>query len=699
MDLHLGLRAKIVGIVGAAIAVALLVGVYSIWFFGYRYYVQQRGSGYRVVAESIAQRQNSLMRDRIHDLEGWIDLAQVVQLLKDQALQPLPTTEPPEALDIRWPKLPETDPVLRYILTNPLARQLKVLQSHDALFSEILITDSKGRLVAASNKTTDYWQADEPWWHGAFNMPSGQIYVDSLHFEDSAHVYSRDVSIGIHDPAAPGSMPLGVLKAVVNVTPMYSSIPPLLRESSVQGQIVLNDGRVLTGLFGSIIEPLSWQLPPATVNHIQSNEDGWFIGEMRPGQNHLIAFSTVDLRDPLSSIIVPNVQPVKVVIHAPTRQVLAPVRRQLWMTTLLGILSLVAFSAWGIYYADRRLIAPMRLMREATDRILSRINARASHEGFSNPALSAHERARQKVEEVALIRSRDEMEQLAQGFVYMAQRVLNYHEQLERELEERTQDYAVDLKMARDFQHAFLSRQMIREFGGRETGEILLRFDHIYKPAFSVGGDFYDVTQIDENRVGVFIADVMGHGLRSALITSVLRTLLESLASQTGSAGQLMRSVNERFYDLMPQSAAQIFATAFYVVFDVRQRQMQYCSAGHFSPLLLNRVSGNIDFLMEDREIQPALGLLRDSKYVEKTHPLEFGDLILMFTDGVTEACNCEHEEFGVERLQSVLGEHKDKSASEINNLILESLHRHMDTVVSADDICLLAIEAMHGKQ
>ncbi len=698
--MRLGIRAKFVGIVVAAITLPVAIGIFFIWSFGYHYYVRQMGQHYEVMATHIADRQNNLMRNHIGNLEAWVAMARVPELVDYlMAETEIPPTNQTQQIDKNWATLEPSDPILEGILNNPLAEQIQFFQKRDPLFVEVLIADAQGRLIAASNKTTDYYQADEPWWQNAIKLDSAQVWVEGLHFEQSSQVYSRDIAIPIRDPYSMNSKPIGVLKGIINVTPVYTSIRPLPGSDQPQGEIILPDGHVLTAMFGQKIKPMSITIPPELNRLVQQRSSGYTIANLHSGDKEMIAWSEIDLVAPLAdSHTLMNFKPTTVLIHQNARTVLAPVFRQMKMITLIGLLLLIIFATSAIYLADRHLIGPLQLMRKATDAILGRINTRGIAAGARAPreATMAHERAQKLIERVEQIRSGDELEQLAQGFGIMSRRILNYHEQLETELEERSQEYAIDLRMAREFQQAFLSREMLRSFSDNGAASLALRFDHIYKPALSIGGDFYDVKQINEHCVGVFIADVMGHGLRSALITTVMRTLLENLSPQQLRPAEMMREVNRQFYHLMPQSSAQIFATAFYLMVDVRAETVAFSSAGHFSPIILNRHEGSIEPLASDADIQPALGLLQDSIYTERSRLLKDQDLILLFTDGVTEATDINNQEYGVQRLIEVLKDNIERSAPEINRAILSSLHQHMDTVVSPDDICLITIEAVH---
>src|SRR5690606_36296223 len=133
------------------------------------------------------------------------------------------------------------------------------------------------------------------------------------------------------------------------------------------------------------------------------------------------------------------------------------------------------------------------------------------------------------------IRTRDEIEELAKAVASMARRVLGYHDRLEREILTKTAEIRKDLQFAREFQTSLMpTRYPLLEFG--ENGKRLsLRFHHIYRPASSVGGDYSDVIRISDHSAAIFIADVMGHGARSALVTAILATLVQDFHESANS--------------------------------------------------------------------------------------------------------------------------------------------------------------------
>src|SRR5262249_25033779 len=156
----------------------------------------------------------------------------------------------------------------------------------------------------------------------------------------------------------------------------------------------------------------------------------------------------------------------------------------------------------------------------------------------------------------------------AQEFAYMAGRVLTYHERLERDLAAKTSEINRDLKMAREFQEALMPQKYPAVPTASHPAAVALEFHHIYRPANSVGGDFFYVLKVSDHRAGIFIADVMGHGARSALVTAILRTLLQNLAFDTDNPSQFLGRLNQHFHEIVRESEDTIFVSAFYLIID-----------------------------------------------------------------------------------------------------------------------------------
>ena len=222
---------------------------------------------------------------------------------------------------------------------------------------------------------------------------------------------------------------------------------------------------------------------------------------------------------------------------------------------------------------------------------------------------------------------------------------------------------------------------------------VALKFHHLYQPASTVGGDFFDVVKLGDHRAGVFIADVMGHGARSALVTAILRALLQNLAAESQQPAIFLAALNQHFQQIMRNSPEMVFATAFYLVIDTQAATATFATAGHPSPLVANRTTGAAEPLMVATQGNPALGIFPDTTYTQSSRPLREGEVFVLLTDGVHEASNGDGEEFGFERLQSVIEASLRQPGVEIGRAIVDALHRFVNPEPLADDICLVTVE------
>jgi phosphoserine phosphatase RsbU/P len=166
------------------------------------------------------------------------------------------------------------------------------------------------------------------------------------------------------------------------------------------------------------------------------------------------------------------------------------------------------------------------------------------------------------------------------------------------------------------------------------------------RPAREVGGDYYDFLQLAEGRLGIAIGDVSGKGIGAALMMASLEASLRALASVDHDLAELMTRINILVYEA---SSASRYATLFYAEYDPPSRQLSYVNAGHNPPVILRGSSGDYQvFRLETGG--SVIGLLQQC-YQQGSFPLEPGDLMVLFTDGISESMNTRDEEWGEDRL------------------------------------------------
>jgi len=208
------------------------------------------------------------------------------------------------------------------------------------------------------------------------------------------------------------------------------------------------------------------------------------------------------------------------------------------------------------------------------------------------------------------------------------------------------------------------------------------------RPARGVAGDYYDFLRLDAERVGIAAGDVAGKGLSAALLMASLQGAVRSFASMAGDGPvALARDLNAQMYALTESNR---FATFFWAVFDERSRTLMWVNAGHNAPMLL-RATGALERLPASG---PPLGALPAASYRQATTALAPGDLLIVFTDGVTEAANTAGEEFGETRLEQLLRDQAGSTVGSLCQRIVDAVQDFEAGLPQMDDITVVAARA-----
>ncbi len=205
-------------------------------------------------------------------------------------------------------------------------------------------------------------------------------------------------------------------------------------------------------------------------------------------------------------------------------------------------------------------------------------------------------------------------------------------------------------------------------------------------PARNVGGDFFDVINLENGRLGLAVADVSDKGVPAALFMMSSRTLLKGSAIGMGDPGAVLSEVNEL---LTENNETFMFVTLIYAVFDPLSGLLNYANGGHCNPLLVH-TDGSSEELPLTGGI--ALGVMPGLDYAETSATMAPGDSLVLYTDGVSEAMNSEEEEFGVERLRQIFIDRPPSSAREANEAILEAVKHFADGHPQSDDVTCLVL-------
>lgn len=203
------------------------------------------------------------------------------------------------------------------------------------------------------------------------------------------------------------------------------------------------------------------------------------------------------------------------------------------------------------------------------------------------------------------------------------------------------------------------------------------------RPARGVGGDYYDFLSLSTGRLGLAIGDVSGKGIPAALLMASLQASVRG-QSQTGSGNvaELISNVNRLVCDASPENR---YATFFYAQFDPASRKLVYANAGHNPPMVLRG-----DHVLRLEQGGPPVGLFRFSPYVQAEVQLQDGDLLILFTDGISEAENPAQEEWGEEALIATARAYRYLPPSELITQIIEAADTFAAGAPQHDDMTLV---------
>ena len=205
-------------------------------------------------------------------------------------------------------------------------------------------------------------------------------------------------------------------------------------------------------------------------------------------------------------------------------------------------------------------------------------------------------------------------------------------------------------------------------------------------PCKEVGGDYYDFLPLPDGRIAVVVADVAGKGMPASLLASSIQARLQVLSQQPLEVGALVTQLNN---SIQPHCPDNRFITCFLCIIDPRTGELSYCNAGH-NPAILLRANGEMEFLKEGGLF---LGRLRNLKFNEASTRLQEGDLVVLFSDGVTEARRGDSEEFfGDDRFEAVLRQNAALPACDMVTAVRDSVNGFLENCPPLDDITLVVV-------
>ncbi|NJK79134.1 MAG: SpoIIE family protein phosphatase [Chloroflexaceae bacterium] len=264
---------------------------------------------------------------------------------------------------------------------------------------------------------------------------------------------------------------------------------------------------------------------------------------------------------------------------------------------------------------------------------------------------------------------------LGSQLVQTLERERLYQEALERRSLER------ELELARDIQSSFLPNR-----APQVPGYAISAF---YEPARQIGGDFFDFVQTNEPEscLGIVIADVTDKGVPAALFMALSRTLLRATAIDGRPPAAVLEKTNRL---ILADSRAGLFVTCFYALLNPRQHLITYANGGHNYPLLYRAATGDVE---SARAKGIVLGVIPQPQFEEQQITIAPGDVLLLYTDGITEAMDSERNMFGEERLGLLLLEHHHRHPREIIERVLSAVAEFVGDEAQSDDMTMVVLK------
>jgi sigma-B regulation protein RsbU (phosphoserine phosphatase) len=238
-----------------------------------------------------------------------------------------------------------------------------------------------------------------------------------------------------------------------------------------------------------------------------------------------------------------------------------------------------------------------------------------------------------------------------------------------------------ELQMAREVQASLLPQETPQVPGWE--------FAACWQPAREVAGDYYDFIPLDDGQLGLVIADVSDKGMPAALFMACTRSMVRASLSGSFSPAEAIAHANRL---ICADASSGMFVTLFYTLLDPATAEVTYVNAGHNPPLLYR---ADQDQLTKLTRTGMALGVVADSPFEERTLHLHPGDFLLLYTDGVTDATDALEQDFGMERLERVVLDHRQASAPDMIALLDQTIHDFAGSTAPFDDIAIVVAKCL----
>ncbi len=268
--------------------------------------------------------------------------------------------------------------------------------------------------------------------------------------------------------------------------------------------------------------------------------------------------------------------------------------------------------------------------------------------------------------------------------------------QLSEELRGKNAQFEAELLVARQLQETLMSMGFDEHRQYSRVGtNWTLSSSYFYKPSHHLAGDFFDLIQVSETKIGILVCDVMGHGVKAALVTMLLRGLTSEFASILDQPGRVLGQLNKRLCSLAEDQEFPRFTTAVYLTLDLESGEARVANAGHPGPLWKTRDANGREIFepCPAGEIGPALGLIPDQDFPRHEFTCYETTEFLLYTDGIIEQKDAMGNEFGIKKLEEILLNNQGDDLANQLKTIKSALRLTAGTEEFDDDICLVAVK------
>lgn len=360
----------------------------------------------------------------------------------------------------------------------------------------------------------------------------------------------------------------------------------------------------------------------------------------------------------------------KLVYFQPKKQIYGPIYNVLFWIIISSFVIVIAITIISIFFSQI-LTNPINKLAETTKRI-SKGNYKLQIEtrGFFG-----------------------EFTELAQSFNNMVKMIDDYNENLEEQVRNRTEELnKKNIELERAYEENKKELAMAQKIQTSLIPNVFpetkkLSFHGLYLPMETIGGDLYDVHQISENKWGIVILDVCGHGVPAALITTMAKISFNANSKKYFKASEVIAAVNNELCEAI-QDVGDYF-TAFYCIIDTNTHTIDYVNAAH-NDLYILRSDTTLETMVQTG---PVVGVIKNLEYPSETINFSIGDRLVMYTDGVIEARNEHRELYDSDRLKEMIIANKDKDLRDFVTIIYDDILKFKNNAPDDDDIAMLAID------